>query len=300
MIRQYTAEGLKLAVNELRAVFDLVRVVDPVRMTVVDPDGREPETARNSADCTSLWNRRSERCLNCAGLRSIQEGERQVKFEFAEREIYHVYATPVEMDGRRLVMEIIIRLDDRVLLDVYGANGFIDRITSYNARLQLDESTGLYSKRYFEDRLRILYRRAVMNKTDVAVAMLSVDGLQRLAGEYGQQVADEALIAIGRLLTANISRRRGDFAARYGTNTFTLVLYNIPGLRMRERAAEIMQRLAALRLGAYGSAGLENAMGVFMLSDDRRVEAEDIPQIVARRMQIASTAGTNRISFHDR
>jgi putative two-component system response regulator len=299
-IRKYTAEELKLVVEGLCTVFDLVRVVDPVRMTVEQQDVREPETGGENVGCAFALGRKCERCQNCVGLRAIQEGERQVKFEFADREIFHVYATPVEVDNRKLTLEIIIRMDDRVLLDVYGVNGFIDRITSYNARLQLDESTGLYSKGYFDARLRLLCRRAAMNKTDVAVAFLDVDGLERLAGDYGQRASDEALIAVGRLLTSNVSRRRGDFVARYGTNTFALVLYNIPNLQLRERMAEVVQRLAVLRLAGYGSAGLKTAMGVFQLSDDRRVETAEIPRIVAQRVEIARAAGVNRIAFYDR
>ena len=65
--------------------------------------------------------------------------------------------------------------------------------------------------------------KAILNKTDVAVAFLDVDGFEHVANHFGYQVADEAIIAIGRLLTAKVSRRRGDFVARYGTNTFAIV-----------------------------------------------------------------------------
>ena len=129
--------------------------------------------------------------------------------------------------------------------------------------------------------------------------MMDVDGFEHVSTHFGQQVADEAIIAIGRLLTANISRRRGDFVVRYGTNTFAIVMDNIPRLIMRARMVEMVQRVSALRLMGYEDLRLNVAMGVFLLSENRAVSVSDIAQILTRRVQIAQAAGINRIAFSD-
>jgi len=300
MIRRYTAEGLEQAVCELRAVFDLVRVVDPAHMSVEEPHDMARKALKASDySCFTIW-KRDGRCLNCVGLRAVQEGERQSKFKFVDRELFHVIAVPVEIGKRTLALEMVEKADDRLLLSAFGMDEFANRIEALNARFQLDEATGLYSKRYFDDRLPLLCRQALLNKTDVAVAMLDVDGLESLASDYGHQAADEALIAIGRLLTSSVSRRRGDFVVRYGTNTFALVLCDIPALPLRERMAEIVQRLSALRLTGYGNVRLKNAMGVFRLSENRKASMPEIMRIVAQRVEIARAAGLNRIAFHGR
>jgi len=301
MTRKYTPEGLAQALGELQAIFDLVRVVEPVRAVeyhLTDSIG----TGQNDADlnCHAVWNHRRERCLNCISLRALQEGERQTKYEFIDNDIFYVVAMPIEVEGRPLVLEIVSKVNDQVLLSAYGINEFVSRITAFNAQLHLDSSTGLFNKQYFDEKLFLMCNKAAINKTDVAVAMMDVDGFEHVASHFGHQVADEAIIAIGHLLTANVSRRRGDFVARFGTNTFAIVMDNIPRLLLRERMVDLVQRVTTLRLLGYEDVRLNVAMGVFMLSDDREVSVSDIQKIVTRRVEVARMAGFNRIAFSDR
>ncbi|HNW87145.1 MAG TPA: GGDEF domain-containing protein [Candidatus Limiplasma sp.] len=300
MIRTYTTEGIAQTLTTLRTIFDLVRVVDPVR-AANEPLAESVSAGQSDDDfnCYSVWNRRRERCLNCISLRALQEGERQTKYEFVNNDIFYVIAMPITLEGRSLVLEIVNKVNDRVLLSAYGNNEFVSRITAFNAQLHLDTATGLFNKPYFDEKLFLLCNKAILNKTDVAVAMMDVDGLERVAGHFGYQVADEAVIAIGRLLTANISRRRGDFVVRYGTNTFAIVMDNIPRLLLRARMVELVQRVSTLRLQGYEDVRLNVAMGVFLLSENRDVNISDIAQIIARRVEIAQAAGLNRIAFSD-
>ena len=301
MTRKYTFEGIERAMQELRAVFDLVRLVEPVR--AVEDHVTNP-TVTGAADsdisCYSVWNHRSERCLNCISLRALQEAERQTKYEFINKDIFYVVAIPVEVDGRPLVMEAVSKVDDNVLLSAYGTNEFVSRITAFNAQLHLDDGTGLFNKHYFDEKLFLICNKAALNKTDVAVALMDVDGFEHVTKHFGNHVADEAILAIGHLLMANVSRRRGDFVARYGTNTFMIVLDNIPRLQLRERLVDMVQRVTTLRLMGYEDVRLNVAMGVFLLSENHNVSISEIAQIVSRRVEIARAAGFNRIAFSDR
>lgn len=301
MTRKYTAEGLAQALGELHAIFDLVRVVDPVRAVehhLTDPiSGGQNEAEYN---CYAVWNHRRERCINCISLRALQEGERQTKYEFVDNDIFYVVAMPIEVEGRPLVLEIVSKVNDQVLLSAYGINEFVSRITAFNAQLHLDSGTGLFNKHYFDEKLFLLCNKAALNKTDVAVAMMDVDGFEHVASHFGHQVADEAIIAIGHLLTANVSCRRGDFVARFGTNTFAIVMDNIPRLLLRERMVEMVQRVTTLRLLGYEDVRLNVAMGVFLLSENREISVTEITRIVTRRVEIARSAGFNRIAFNDR
>lgn len=301
MTQKYTAEGLERAMAELRAIFDIVRVVDPVHTVEQRLQASIGEGAADEPiSCYCVWSGRQERCLNCISLRAVQEGQRQTKYEFVNGSIFYVVAMPIEVDGRTLSLEIVAKVNDSVLLSAYGANEFVSRITAFNAQLHLDSVTGLFNKQYFDERLFLLCSKAALNKTDVAVAMMDVDGFEHVARHFGHQVADEAIIAIGRLLSANVSRRRGDFVARYGTNTFAIVMDNIPRLMLRERLVDMAQRVTTLRLIGFEDVHLNIAMGVFLFSEDRQVSIGDITQIVTRRVEVARAAGLNRIAFSDR
>lgn len=301
MTLRYTAEGLVRALGELRAIFDLVRIVEPIRAELI-PLAGDPANpaAATRGNCFDVWTGKQERCANCISLRAIHQGERQTKYEFVNDEFFYIVAVPIEVDGQSLALEMISRVNDRVLLSAYGANEFVNRITAFNAQLHLDDGTGLFNRSYFEEKLYLLLNKAALNKTDGAVAFLEVDGFDHVSKHFGHHVADEAILAIGRLLTANVSRRRGDFVARYSPNTFAIVLDNIPRLLLRERMMDLVHRVTTLRLMGYEDVHLNVAMGVGVLSEDRAAGVEEIVRMVAHRVDIARAAGFNRIAFADR
>ena len=287
--------------SEMRAVFDLVRVVDPVQTTVQAlAESVVDGCPQEDYNCFSVWNHRSERCLNCISLQALQSGERQTKYEFVNRDIFYVVALPVEVDGRKLVLEAVSKVNDQVLLSAYGTNEFVSRITAFNAQLHLDGATGLFNRQYYFEKLFLLCNKAALNKTDVAVAMVEIDGFEHVASHFGISVAEEAIIAIGRLLTANVSHRRGDFVARYDSNIFMVVMDNIPRMMLRDRLVELVRRVTTLRLMGYEDVRLNVSMGVFLFSENRGANVGDITQIVTGRVSVARAAGFNRIAFTDR
>lgn len=301
MTQRYTPDELERAMEVLRSIFDMVRVVEPMdaaeafRDTPVPPGQSGAELS-----CFSVWGERKERCLNCVGLRAVQERERQTKYEFVNKDIFYVIAIPIEVNRHVMALELISRVNDRVLLSAYGTNEFVSRITAFNAQLHTDESTGLFNRQYLDEKLFLLCSKALLNKTNVTVALLDVDRFEHVANHFGYQVADEAIIAIGRLLNANVSHRRGDFVARYGPNTFAIVFDNIPPVLLHERLSTLTQRVSTLRLIGYEDVRLNIAIGVFQLSENRDVSIAEIGQIASRRVEIARAAGPNHIAFADR
>lgn len=299
MVRKYTAAQMQTLLADLQTLYDLVRVVEPVQAvaTLTPPNAADvPLTAH----CHDVWNGRSERCINCISLRAVQTGTRQTKYEFIEQDIFYAMAVPVEVDGRMLALEMVSKVSDPVLLSAYGAGEFVSRITAFNAKLHTDQTTGLFNQPYYEEKLYLMLQKAALNKTDLAVAMLEVDGFEHVASHFGHHVADEAIIAIGHLLSANISRRRGDFIARYSTHTFAIVMDNIPRRLLRERMVDLVRRVTSLRLLGYEDVRLNVATGVFLLSDQRDASCLDVTTTAARRVEIARAAGFNRIAFSDR
>ncbi len=298
LIHPYTQAELQRLILDLSGIFDVVRAVEPVLAVEMPPQAGE--APGGCFHCHAVWNHRAERCVNCVSLRALQEGKRLTKYEAIGQDIFYVIAQPIEVDGNPQVLEMISKVEDQALLSAYGVNEFVNRITAYNAKLHTDYGTGLFNRAYYEEKLFLLLKKADLNKTDVAIAMMDVDGFDYVATHFGHQVADEAILAIGQLLTANVSRRRGDFVARYSPSSFVLVLDNIPRRLMRERMVELVQRVTSLRLMGYEDVRLNVAMGVFLLSDLRQASVQDVTQTLTRRVDIARAAGFNRIAFSDR
>lgn len=92
--------------------------------------------------CFHVWNR-TARCENCVSSRCFMKRERYSKFEFINNDIYHVVAQPVEVDGKRYVLEVVTASNDNVLLSAFGNNEFVDCVTTFNCKMYTDDLTGL-------------------------------------------------------------------------------------------------------------------------------------------------------------
>lgn len=125
---------------EMSQLFDVVRLVDPISMTVYTIENGELHAQPDR--CFHVWNR-TARCENCVSSRCFMKRERYSKFEFINNDIYHVVAQPVEVDGKRYVLEVVTASNDNVLLSAFGNNEFVDCATAFNRKMYTDDLTGL-------------------------------------------------------------------------------------------------------------------------------------------------------------
>ncbi len=262
MAKAYTIPEIKATLAQLQQIFDVARVVDPVCTAVTQTD--QPlvdEAVARDTGCFSVWNGRGKRCANCISLRALREDERQSKFEFIDNDIYHVVALPIELEGRRRVLEIVSMVNDQVLLRAYGRNEFVQRITGFNTATDTDELTGLFNRRCFEEKLYLALTEAERNRTTVGVTLIDLDRMDELNHRYGHPAGDEALMAVGSLLTARVSTRRGDFVARHGADSFAVVMSDASSGVWKTRMGELLERISEVSLRGYESVRLTASAG---------------------------------------
>ena len=96
-------------INTIRAMLDMVIIVDPKEKTVWDID--ENERLYAVGPCYGIWDKDKE-CDVCTPLKSIETGEISNTFEKKGEEVFHTFTRPVSIDGRLFAFEISHRLDD--------------------------------------------------------------------------------------------------------------------------------------------------------------------------------------------
>ena len=87
----------------------------------------------------------------------------------------------------------------------------------------IDGLTGVYNRRYFDERLATEWARAMRTQAALSVVLLDVDLFKRYNDRYGHQAGDDCLRRVATALKAGI-RRPGDLAARYGGEEFVCLL----------------------------------------------------------------------------
>ena len=119
-----------------------------------------------------------------------------------------------------------------------------------------DALTGLFNRRHFMDELGRMHRNAA-NTTAWYVAILDADHFKRINDQYGHQMGDEVLVAIGAAGSAQV--RSGDCFARIGGEEFGLLLVDMTYQTAIGIVERIREAVAAIDAGSGSvtlSAGL--------------------------------------------
>jgi len=85
-----------------------------------------------------------------------------------------------------------------------------------------DPLTGLFNRRYLEERLEWELHRAAQQKSPLAVLMIDIDHFKRINDTFGHEGGDLALSALADLLASGV--RADDVVARFGGEEFTILL----------------------------------------------------------------------------
>lgn len=104
---------------------------------------------------------------------------------------------------------------------------------------ELDGLTGLYSRRYFDLRLRAEFDAARDAGRALTVALLDVDHFGAVNKTHGWPVGDQVLVELSSRVAQGV--RAEDWVARYGGEEFALVLHGLDS----SRAALVLERIRA-------------------------------------------------------
>ena len=143
------------------------------------------------------------------------------------------------------------RFSNRLATDFLQRLGAIAAVCLENAfnREQLrltsltDPLTGLYNRRYLEQRLAGEVARAQRHRQPLSFLFLDADRFKRINDTYGHDAGDRVLVHLGSYLKRLL--RTSDIAVRYGGEEFAMVLPQTELANARELAERIRRSVAA-------------------------------------------------------
>ena len=284
----YTVAEISQVIEQNSQLFDVVRLVDPISMTVYRiEDGR---LVGQPGGCYNVWHK-SDRCENCVSSRCLMDHARYSKFEFIDHDIYHVVAQPIAVDGRKFVLEVVTESDDNVLLTAFGNNDFVNRITEYNHKVYTDELTGLSNRRFLNERLELMATRAVHDGASLAMIMIDIDDFKDINDLQGHLAGDEALRRVGDTLARGFRPGNEDILARYGGDEFFCALWDIERDDLDARLKAVQQ------IADESGLGVTMSMGALFEPVARETSAEDLIKSADRIMYGIKAAGKNNYAI---
>lgn len=216
----------------MRAIFDMVRLVDPTKYEVMKIiDGALVYTGQK---CYHFWGR-SAPCQNCISCKATEEKRWVSKFEMKEHCCYSVVAKGIHVDSTECALEVAYSLNNDIKLD--------SKVVGYTA---IDISI---LQKFYRDTVTETYSRAYLDKilpeiTSVqAVAVIDVDNFKSINDTYGHAVGDSVLRQVAKQVKSQIHKR--DTLIRYGGDEFVLVFFDVTEQDFFAKLAEIKQTVAS-------------------------------------------------------
>ena len=119
-----------------------------------------------------------------------------------------------------------IRLEDKIKEEEKKLKEYTKELEEKNRLLMelsnKDDLTGVYNHRYFINKLKEEFNRAVRYNLSLTCVMIDIDDFKNINDSYGHPVGDLVLKELGRLFKSSI--RDVDVVARYGGEEFALIL----------------------------------------------------------------------------
>jgi len=118
-------------------------------------------------------------------------------------------------------------LEDRVQERTLELHITLQELEEANSELEkkntLDELTGLFNRRFYDQKILAEYRRSKRNRTPLSLIIIDIDHFKEVNDNYGHLAGDQCLVWISNHLKQSL-KRSSDMAFRYGGEEFCLIL----------------------------------------------------------------------------
>ena len=157
-----------------------------------------------------------------------------------------------------------------------------------------DTLTGLYNRRYFEERLGVEAQKSFYSGTPLSLVMVDIDHFKKINDTFGHTEGDQVLCKISSLLKTSV--RKKDTVARYGGEEFILILPEA-GLEESFVIAERIRRQVENTSFEVGQAqvNLTLSMGISNFPSHRAKSKEDLVKMADQALYDAKRGGRNKV-----
>lgn len=268
-----TMQEAEKKMESLREVFQVVRLVDGEML--IDRERRKNAGIfSDKCQCYAFWKKEKE-CKNCTSLLALKEQSQRVKLEFLGQQVFQVISRYIEIDGHPYVMEMIQDLEESIQMDPEGYEKLASKLAGYNEKLYTDALTGVYNRRFFEDKIKNM-------EDEAGVAVIDLDDFKLHNDTYGHSAGDAALATTAHIIKKYI--RKTDILIRYGGDEFLLILPRIEKHIFQDKLKMIQEKIYDAVVPDYEKMKLSVSIGGAIF---REGKIEDTVASADRQMYIA-------------
>jgi len=289
-------KGSKLSeqLDAYKRIFDIVRIVDPIRKEIVR--NQDNGVISDDALCCSLLLDKNE-YSKCIINRSINERKTFIKVQHNGDKMLLMFATPIEIKGDTLALELIKDItDDLVFETVFQEqkHKLQSIVEDLNTLIMKDPLTNLYNRRYIDQMLPREISNCSNKRQPISIAMIDIDHFKDINDAYGHGAGDIVIKRFAQLLSS-YTRNNIDWVARYGGEEFLICLPNTDNRKaymVLERIRKAIER-AIIKVGDE-EIQITGSFGLFTVID-KELAYTDLIKCADDKLYQAKNQGRNKV-----
>ena len=163
-----------------------------------------------------------------------------------------------------------------------------------------DSLTGLYNRRYLENKFSELQAILSRNNASMVVAMLDLDHFKKLNDEYGHLIGDNCLAYISDVMKRKFDRR-SDIVARFGGEEFIIVAQSDDQNGVLKKLEEFREEIAQHSFENNGqlSVGITISIGAVTADAKFSADIDDWIRLADEKLYQAKNNGRNQLSSNN-
>ena len=292
-------EYVKEKLSVFKNLYDSIRIVDPIKKKInMDIDNSKEEL---SGKCYTLW-KKQVFCENCISMRAYNNNNTFIKIEHDKERIILMIATPIEIDGKVFIVEMlkdITKNGDVSHKLTENSDLMRSLVKSINEKAVKDDLTGVYNRKYINERLPIDIMDNKISKSPISIIMTDIDFFKKVNDKYGSANGDKMLIDFSNLILKSI-RNNIDWIGRYDEKKFIIVL-NHTDLKNTYILAEKIRKQLENTIFKYddNSINITASFGIYSVTD-YNIELSELFSRVSKSLYQSKVSGKNRTTIRQK
>jgi len=194
-------------------------------------------------------------------------------------------------------------LEGKVQERTLELNIALQELEEVNKELQekntLDELSGLFNRRFYDQKILAEYRRSRRNLTPLSLVIIDIDHFKNVNDNYGHLAGDECLVAVSSCIKRCL-RRSSDIGCRYGGEEFCLILPETDSKGANALAEELRESIATCQISYKGvDIHLTISCGISTYQQQKNVQPEHIFATADQALYQAKNNGRNQVQQKD-
>lgn len=222
-MRKYTYKEMLDRIAVLQEFYPEVRLVNPRTckiLEIVETDG--VYTLRQVSYCFEEW-KKTYQCWNCVAARALRRDSQYAKYEVVEDKVYHVLATPVELEGEELALAFVRPLS----IDLDGEDaanlrsGIVASISGADEKILKDMETKAFNRVYLSEHLPYILKNA-HNQHIGGACMVQIQQFAEISEQSGKMAALGLVCSLYDILEKTFAGVKDVSIVRFSEDAFII------------------------------------------------------------------------------